>query len=71
MRTKIECCRECERRYPGCHAECVDYAAENAELNEFRRKLRERRNAESLISEHITSSQKKRHIGPKLPKGGK
>ena len=25
---KFTACRECERRAPGCHAKCPDYAAE-------------------------------------------
>ena len=70
MRTKIDCCRDCKNRHAGCHGDCPDYARENAELEEYRAKIRAKKDADAMVAEHIQAYRKKRHIKPKLPKEG-
>ena len=70
MRTKIDCCRECQSRHAGCHGDCPDYARENAELEEYRAKRNAERGADAMIAEHVVAYKRKRHIKPKLPKEG-
>ena len=31
---KIECCYKCEKRHPGCHANCEEYKRQKAAWNE-------------------------------------
>jgi hypothetical protein len=33
-RYKIECCRDCPDRFPGCHGQCEKYRKERAEYDE-------------------------------------
>lgn len=34
----IRCCKDCGKRYVGCHAECKSYQAERRELTAFNEK---------------------------------
>ena len=66
MRTKIDCCRDCDKRTAGCHADCPDYARQNQELNEYREKRNAARGADAMIAAHVTAYKKKRRVKPKL-----
>ena len=33
-----KCCQKCEKRYPKCHADCPEKAAEDAALQEMKQK---------------------------------
>jgi len=33
---KIECCKECTKRYLGCHSECEEYISESNELKNIK-----------------------------------
>lgn len=35
----IKCCYKCEKRYPGCHSKCEDYAAEKEQYTTDNRTL--------------------------------
>lgn len=35
---QIKCCKDCSRRYVGCHAECKSYQAERRALTAFNEK---------------------------------
>lgn len=37
---KITCCKNCQGRYPGCHAECDLYIEQKEHLNKFNEKKR-------------------------------
>ena len=45
-------CRDCERRYPGCHAECPEYK----KFDEANRKRREEATKASKLSYGVRTS---------------
>ena len=42
----FKACKDCEKRYVGCHGECETYKAEKAKNEE----LREKRNHETFVA---------------------
>ena len=44
----FKCCKDCKKRYSGCHAKCEDYLKARAELDE----INEIRNANSDFSQY-------------------
>ena len=45
-RTGITCCRDCDRRQPGCHDTCPLYQKQRQQWEETKRKAREERRAD-------------------------
>lgn len=44
-RYKIECCKDCADRHPGCHGQCEKYQTEKAERDETLAEIRRENNA--------------------------
>lgn len=56
MRLINQCCKDCHKRYPGCHSECPDYIAAKAESEQIRYQLIK----EGLIKGYLADSSYKR-----------
>lgn len=42
----ITCCKDCEKRYPGCHDYCEDYLDEKEQDEKLKAKIRKEKQAE-------------------------
>lgn len=69
MRTRISCCKGCERRHQGCHSTCEDYKRESAELEELRTMLRNNQDQNQKFSDYYWSNRKKRKPKRSTEKG--
>lgn len=56
MRLTTQCCKDCHKRYSGCHSECPDYIAAKAESEQIRQQLIK----EGLIKGYLADSSYKR-----------
>lgn len=56
MKLTNQCCKDCHKRYQGCHAECPDYIAAKAEAEQVRQQLIK----DGLIKGYLADSSYKR-----------
>ena len=56
MNMSFECCIKCERRHPGCHAECVEYAEVKSAYDAGRKKEMDARKAEGSVKTYFKES---------------
>lgn len=49
----MKCCMNCEKRYPGCHADCPDYAAEKEALRIRKEKIKINKDKEKQGREYV------------------
>jgi len=42
----ITCCKDCAKRYLGCHDKCEDYLKQRKELDELNKKIKAQKQAE-------------------------
>lgn len=69
MRTRISCCKGCERRRQGCHSTCEDYKRESAELEELRTMLRNNQEQNQKFSDYYWNNRRKRKPKRSTEKG--
>lgn len=48
MRTKITCCKDCDKRHCNCHASCKDYIQEKQELEEYNSIVKEQSESRAM-----------------------
>lgn len=56
MKLQNQCCKDCHKRYSGCHSECPDYIAAKEESEKIRQQLIK----EGLIKGYLADSSFKR-----------
>lgn len=60
MRDRIDCCRDCEDRYPGCGATCKEYKDQRAELDATKAFVKSKREADTYIRDLVNDRNDKR-----------
>ena len=71
MRTRITCCKDCNKRTVGCHSTCDDYIRQNDELNEFRAAQRAETDAAKELREYHKHNDKRRPFKKATAKDGR
>lgn len=56
---QIKCCKECERRIPGCHDFCAQYKAEKAKIEEEKEAIRKEK---QIVDYYFTKRYKKHSV---------
>ena len=53
-------CKDCTKRYPGCHDKCDDYQSCRKKYNEAKKKKQEAQQVDIDVSKRIYDMQKRR-----------
>lgn len=55
----FDCCKYCEKRFPGYHDNCEDYKSDKLKITELNEKKRHEKSIESIIVGHIINTKRR------------